>query len=322
LLTWQGIEINMFMRKVLLFTLLMLVAKVGLCQEVNDTTGLYSSGMQHISTGDYAGAVRDFNGIIHLAPGNPEALAGRALARYYLGDLTSARADIDKVTLTKPALALGHYVSGLVFMAEKKYVDAVGQLDKALDINSSYTDALCAKFLCMHATGKTKEAYELADKAVTSNPNEAAYLYTRGLLWMFRDKMEKALKDFDNAQKVNPSYNKFNVLISRGNAYMGLQEYDRAVSDLTDAIAVNPDNATVYQIRGLAYYQKQDYTSAVTDFNHSIQINPDNASSHFNLGMAYIKQEDKKNACMHFRISCELQNKNACRMVMMECTGN
>jgi hypothetical protein len=35
--------------------------------------------------------------------------------------------------------------------------------------------------------------------------------------------------------------------------------------------------------------------------------------------MAYFRAEDSKNACEYFHKSCSMGNKNACKMVLMNC---
>jgi tetratricopeptide (TPR) repeat protein len=312
------------MRSFFLFLALFLTTTFCFSQQATDTTGLYSAGINKIASGDYAGAVRDFNGILRLVPGNADALTGRALARYYLNDFVSARTDIDKALAVKNEFPFGHYTNGLVYMGEKSYEKALDEFHTALNQQDNYPEAYSAKLICMHSIGKGKDktAFELAEKAVDEHPNVAIYYYTRGLFYSYRDKPEKAIADFSKAKELDTSHNLFNIYLNRGNAYLSIQEFEKATTDLTDAIAINPDNASVYHSRGLVYYQKQEYEQCIQDFNKSLTINPNNASGHLNVGMAYYKQSNTKDACKHFRKSCELQNKNACRMVIMNCTGN
>lgn len=312
------------MRNFILFLALLLTNTICYGQQVTDTTGLYSTGINKIASGDYSGAIRDFNGILRLVPGNANALAGRALARNYLNDISLARTDIDKALAVNSDFPFGHYTNGLIYMSEKNLEKALDEFHTALNQKEFYPEAYSAKLICMHAIGKGKDktAYELADKAVEDYPNIAIYLYTRGLFYLYRDKPEKAISDFTKAKELDSSHNLFNIFLNRGNAYLSIQDFEKASTDLTEAIALNPDNASAYHSRGMVYYQKQEFEQSVQDFNKSLSINPNNASGHLNIGMAYLKQSDTKNACKHFRKSCEFQNKNACRMVIMNCTGN
>jgi len=39
------------------------------------------------------------------------------------------------------------------------------------------------------------------------------------------------------------------------------------------------------------------------------------------MGMAYFKQNDKRNACERFHKACSMGNNNACKMIILECSG-
>jgi len=312
------------MRSYFLFLILFLASTFCFGQQASDTTGLYSAGISKIASGDYTGAVRDFNGILRYVQGNAQALAGRALARYYLNDYLSARTDIDKALAVQSEFPFGHYTNGMIYLGEKKIDKALDEFNAALNQKENYPEAYSEKLICLHAIGKGKDkvAYDLADKAVENNPSIAIYRYTRGLFYLYREKPEKAIADFTKAKELDSSHNLFNIFLNRGNAYLSTQDFEKASADFSEAITLNPESASPYYSRGLVHYQKQEYEQSIEDFNKSLSINPLNASGHLNVGMAYFKQSDTKNACLHFRKSCELQNKNACRMVILNCTGN
>jgi Tfp pilus assembly protein PilF len=60
---------------------------------------------------------------------------------------------------------------------------------------------------------------------------------------------------------------------------------------------------------------------AVEDYKKAIECNPDNAALYFNMGMAFFKQNDKRNACERFHKACSMGNNNACKMIILECSG-
>ena len=56
------------------------------------------------------------------------------------------------------------------------------------------------------------------------------------------------------------------ILIYRGDAYKGRNDYDLAIADFTKAIKLSPNDAQIYIFRGRAYRRKGDYDPAIADF--------------------------------------------------------
>ena len=63
--------------------------------------------------------------------------------------------------------------------------------------------------------------------------------------------------------------------------------YDKAIDHYTDAIALNPEDANVYNNRGAAYGEIGDWAHASQDFNKAIDLNPEDAYAYYNRGNAY-----------------------------------
>ena len=67
---------------------------------------------------------------------------------------------------------------------------------------------------------------------------------------MSSGQFEKAVQDFNQAQKLNPKEPE--IYYSRGLAHRRLGKHDLAVQDYTEAIKLNPKNAETYNNRGNA----------------------------------------------------------------------
>jgi tetratricopeptide (TPR) repeat protein len=64
-----------------------------------------------------------------------------------------------------------------------------------------------------------------------------------------------------------------NAYIGRGEAYMGLKQYDQALADLNRGIQLKPEGHAYY-LRGNTYVMKCQYDRAIDDYTRAIQ-NPD-----------------------------------------------
>jgi tetratricopeptide (TPR) repeat protein len=309
---------RLFLMFILVSTnLLPLVSQVAVSPD-----SLMSDGKHKMNERDYIGAIRDFNRLIRFNPRQADAIVARAQAKFYMSDYDGALQDAQKAVELVPNLEEAHFISGEIFLAQQKYADALPEFNKTLEINPNNTEAFRGKIFSVYYAGKEKEAFELIDAAITKDPHISIYYYIKGVLNNNKGKYSRALENFDKALSLNAGTNEFNIYLNRGISYLEVEETDAALKDLNKAIELGPSNASAYHSRGRIYYASKQYAEAVKDFSRSVEINPNNDAAYYNLGMTYFRLEDTKNACENFHKSCSLGNKNACKMIIMNCTGS
>lgn len=110
----------------------------------------------------------------------------------------------------------------------------------------------------------------------SSNTNAVTY-YNRGLEFQRKGNIDKAIADYTQAIRHDPSYTQaYNY---RGFAYYNKNEYDRAIADFSLAIRLAPKNSFAYNFRGSAYAMKGDYELAIADWEAVLSIDPENTSA-------------------------------------------
>ena len=82
------------------------------------------------------------------------------------------------------------------------------------------------------------------------------------------------------------------ALISLGNAYFDMNQYNKAIETYQKALKIDPKNADVRTDMGIMYRNIKDYDSAVREFRQAVRDNPIHVNSRFNL--AIVLQNDKK----------------------------
>jgi len=205
---------------------------------------------------------------------------------------------------------------------------AAGQTDKALSlvddilfVDPSNLDVQEKKINLLAKADRSRDAYTDVDKLITMYPLHPEYYYLRALLNLQKQKFNKSIDDFDKAIDLKmPQKSAYKVYLNRGMAHFYMQDYDLADSDFDKAIELNPKNAAAYHGKGMVKYDLHEYEEAVVDFQKSLQLEEDNPITHFNMAMSYFRLDDKDNSCYHFNRSCALGNRNACRLLMLECT--
>src|SRR3974390_1404411 len=176
--------------------------------------------------------------------------------------------------------------------------------------------------------------------------NSAEQKIARGAKSAMKGQFDRAIADFDEAIRLNPSADAF---YNRANAYAELGESDRAIADFDKAIRLNPKSAAAIEKRAAviaiksgrggeqtgaiadvdeatrlnakdagtladranAYYTKGDYDRAIADYDALISLNPRDADALRNRGDAYRNKGNYDRAIADFDEVIRLNPKDA-----------
>lgn len=97
----------------------------------------------------------------------------------------------------------------------------------------------------------------------------------------------------------------------RGIAWLDKGELDKAIADFTQSIRLDPQFSDPYSERGVAWHLKGEYDKAIADCSEAIRLAPKNADGHNNLAwlLATCSLEahrDGKEAIEHATKACQL----------------
>ena len=105
--------------------------------------------------------------------------------------------------------------------------------------------------------------------------NSAEQKIARGAKSAMKGQFDRAIADFDEAIRLNPSADAF---YNRGNAYAELGQYDRAIADFDKAIRLNPKSVAAIEKRAAVIAMKSgrggEQTGAIADVDEAIRLNP------------------------------------------------
>jgi tetratricopeptide (TPR) repeat protein len=205
--------------------------------------------------------------------------------------------------------------------ASGQYAKALAVIDDILFGEPANIEVQEKKINILTLSGRSKDAGNDIEDLITMYPAHPEYYYLRAVINLQKQKYSKAIDDFNRAVDLNmPAKSLYKVYLNRGMAHFYMQDYDLADSDLGKTIELNPNNAAAYHGKGMVKYEQHDYEDAVAEFQKSLKLEDDNAITHFNMAMSYFRLNDKNNSCFHFNKACALGNRNACRLLLLECT--
>jgi len=91
-------------------------------------------------------------------------------------------------------------------------------------------------------------------KRSSSIPSAPRAIPTRGLAYLQKGELDKALADFSRAIQLNPKDGPSRA--NRGIAYARQGDLDKAITELTESIRLEPGDVSAYDYRGKARLQK------------------------------------------------------------------
>ena len=209
---------------------------------------------------------------IELDPKNAQAYTNRGNAYADKGDRDAALADYDAAVRLDPNNAGSHYDRGIALRRSGDLDRAIADLERGQSgsIRSSPAPSTSAAMPIIRSTisiaplpttmrrsGSTRNspspttiaAMPMTTRAIptapspttlrrcASTPNYAAAYYNRGIAWRHKGDPDRAIADYDQAIKLNPTAAAYN---NRGSAWAAKGEFDRAMADLDQAIKLDP----------------------------------------------------------------------------------
>jgi tetratricopeptide (TPR) repeat protein len=135
--------------------------------------------------------------------------------------------------------------------------------------------------------------------AITKYPVNIAAYNNRGLLF-FKQKMNAlALRDYDTATSMNPSYPL--AYLNRGYLFGSQRDYQKARVEFKKAIACAPHLVNAYINLGNTYAAEKKYDKAFICFKKALHIEPNNWETLRAFGNVFLKIGDTERAMDSYR---------------------
>jgi len=166
--------------------------------------------MAHGHKGDADQALADFDQAIKLKPDNAEALVGRASLRVRRnGTAAEVTPDLEGAGRVLPQQAEMHLNIGHLYDSVGQQAAAVTEYSKWIDShprdNPLMPQALNSRCWSRARSGQDlRQALNDCNAALRLKPNTAAFLDSRGLVYLRQNDYDKAIADYDAALHLQP----------------------------------------------------------------------------------------------------------------------
>jgi tetratricopeptide (TPR) repeat protein len=145
---------------------------------------------------------------------------------------------------------------------------------------------------------------------MTDKPRAWAYA-NRGMAFMYKGDIDRALADLTKAVEIDPSY--AIGLTNRGTAYDSKNDHAHAIADFDAAIKLDPKSSDALIGRCAARAEQgDDLQGALADCNQALQMRGNNSAGGLNSrGFAYLRLGQYDNAIADYNAALKINAKLA-----------
>lgn len=254
-------------------------------------------------------SIAAYNQAISADPKNYQAFYERGLVYFADGKYDNAIKDFNEALRLKPDFSAACAASGRAFLKKGDNVRALK--DMRLALRSLHDDASLWEDIAL-VNLKLKD-YSSAIDAATQSLWENSRSYNsrmyRARALLARNETKRALEDASVAISVDNS--RPEALVTRGDVYAQMGDYQSAVNDFTQAIEMHREDPSVLKKRGMGYVALNNLGAAIGDWEEAARLDPKDAGLMFDIGDALDKTGNLDEAVKYYRNAVKLGNSRA-----------
>lgn len=222
----------------------------------------------------YLDAIQLYEKILLSEPTHVPSHYNLGLIAAKMGEIEKARSHFETVIHLEPHFPQGHFQLAQIALLEYKPLEAITQLQIAVDLQAEYTDARHLLACTLMQQGKDREAGEQFETLLQRTPQHANGHLNFALL-------------------------KFH-----------LKEFEAAKQLLESAIALDPTLVEAHYHRGVIAMQQGDVERAILEMQETLDRQADHFAANYNLAILYKMQHHYKLAIFYLKKAQALESEN------------
>jgi tetratricopeptide (TPR) repeat protein len=192
------------------------------------------------------------------------------------------------------ALANSALSSGLGFYQKKDYTRAAQEIQRAISLDPTNTQALNYLGNTLVQQKKTGDAIKIYKTSLAMDPTQDAVHSSLANIYLGKKQYNDAEKEFKAAIKLNPTDTVAPYML--GQMYQQNGRYADAEKQFKQVIRMAPHDGNPLYALGATYNKEGKYAEAVQQLTQAVKLKPKMAAAHLELGTAYGALGDTNNA--------------------------
>ena len=166
---------------------------------------------------------------------------------------------------------------GMEHVRAEQFDCALGACSEAIRLNSRLATAYACRGGVLSNTGEFLKALKDFDQALSLDPNNGDFFYSRAQVHDRIGNTDQALNDLSKAvQLIESEFGRSVAFALRARIHDKLGRFDESIRDYTEAIRLAPEFAYHHANRGDVYFEKKEYEKAIADYTEAIRLDPKN----------------------------------------------
>lgn len=231
---------------------------------------------------------------------------------FHAGDFPTGEALLARVQEKDPQMSAVPYMLGEAALRQQKWDQAAAELQKSLELDSNFDQAMTALARALHEKGDDAGARQWLEKALQRNSQNFRAWYELGWLQARTGNNQDAQAAYEKVLAIQPNF----ALAQRdlGLIYFDRKDYQHATPYLLQATQLGLKEARVFNFLGICYDRTGRLSQAVQSYRQALLLDATLAEVHLNLGYAYEQLNRKSLAAQEYGKTCRL-SVDLCRLI-------
>lgn len=241
----------------------------------------------HLARNEFTKALQAAEDILSYDAANIQARMIRTSCRMGLGDLPTARKELEVALAAQPNFPDALFQMGLLNFQEKRYKDAEQHFLRLQKVAPNDPRGLVGMVETLAGQKRFDEAVRMLEDSIAGHPERSFYRLTLANIAARAGKYDLALGHFRQLLDKNPR--NFDVQLRIAEVYRLKADIPNAIEAFKKAKELNPNDPTAYVRLALLYEERGQRAEARPLYEQLLKIEPDNPLALNNL--AYLIAE-------------------------------
>src|ERR1041385_6588539 len=178
---------------------------------------------------------------------------------------------------TEPKTAYDFVERGMEHVRAEQFDCALGACSEAIRLDSRLATAYACRGGVLSNTGELLKALKDFDQALSLQPENGDFYYSRAQVHDRLGNTDLALVDLAKAVAlIKSEFGRSVAFALRARIYQKSGKLDESIKDYTEAIRLAPEFAYHHANRAEVYFDKKEFEKAIADYSEAIRLDPEN----------------------------------------------